>query len=310
MDRSDTVDRRGGPAFAVDFDSELHERSSGLPKVLNSPLHGLSDGPDSASTVQAWWSAIANYSSRQLTVPEDKLNAVASLAEALSARLDCRYFAGLWGFGLEISLCWGFEVQWSPPKTPQLRPPYRAPSWSWASIDGRADPAPFQLLIAHKPEQFETQILEVDTQPLTLLAPFSTVTSGYLVICGPLRRQEDYDIDPHSWRITLRDAEFGITLNSTLDAQEPDLLKMKNDGPVPCLWLLRMKTTPRPAGLPFADNLAMYLLLAQAPDRTSFCRKGLVSYMASGDSSLTSSKGRENVAKWEDSFVTQTVTII
>ncbi|KAF6787307.1 heterokaryon incompatibility protein [Colletotrichum sojae] len=70
------------------------------------------------------------YSACDLTVPGDKLVAIAGVARATHEETGDRYYAGLWGVEMENELCWFSEDV-------RQRPAYRAPSWSCAAVDGR-----------------------------------------------------------------------------------------------------------------------------------------------------------------------------
>ncbi|KAF6822938.1 heterokaryon incompatibility protein [Colletotrichum plurivorum] len=70
------------------------------------------------------------YSACDLTVPGDKLVAIAGVARATHEETGNHYYAGLWRAEMENDLCWFSE-------DPRERPAYRAPSWSWAAVDGR-----------------------------------------------------------------------------------------------------------------------------------------------------------------------------
>lgn len=102
-----------------------------------------------------WIHVIQEYSRRRLTFPGDKLPAVAGLARRLLAKttsdLDTDtdtvpsdgkasthvpstgYLAGLRWDHIIDDLCWGLDSYTPSGERP---PTYRAPSWSWASIDG------------------------------------------------------------------------------------------------------------------------------------------------------------------------------
>ncbi|KAI1841465.1 hypothetical protein JX266_012305 [Neoarthrinium moseri] len=83
------------------------------------------------------WNSITNYyASRQLTVANDKLVALSGLANNMKARLQQlrpgphRYLAGLWEEKLMDTIVWNVVA----PARRALQ--YRAPSWSWACLDG------------------------------------------------------------------------------------------------------------------------------------------------------------------------------
>jgi hypothetical protein len=66
---------------------------------------------------------------RNLTQPSDKLVAFSAIARELHPFLDCRYVAGHWERDLVRQLAWKGKLCSEQPNA------YRAPSWSWASVD-------------------------------------------------------------------------------------------------------------------------------------------------------------------------------
>ncbi|KAF2623385.1 HET-domain-containing protein, partial [Macroventuria anomochaeta] len=78
-----------------------------------------------------WRSIVQDYSRRFLTYSNDKLPALAGIAARFSRTSSARYFAGLW----DIDLLG--ELMWCSSRSDISRPAtQRAPSWSWASVDG------------------------------------------------------------------------------------------------------------------------------------------------------------------------------
>ncbi|KAI1080177.1 HET-domain-containing protein [Whalleya microplaca] len=97
-------------------------------------------GDDQVKQILADWSATVNlFSGTELTMPNDKLVAISGLAKDAYRELrrsiprNPRYLAGIWENVLMATLTWYVRID-SPAKRP---PSYRAPSWSWASLDGR-----------------------------------------------------------------------------------------------------------------------------------------------------------------------------
>jgi hypothetical protein len=86
----------------------------------------------------SWYKIIEEYTRRHLTQPMDKLIACSGLAQNYrdENRLhDDDYVAGVWISQLPHALCWTTpKYKWT--YRPQM---YRAPSWSWASIEGYDD---------------------------------------------------------------------------------------------------------------------------------------------------------------------------
>lgn len=90
-----------------------------------------------------WHLLVEEYTSRDLTKPTDKLPAIQGLASRVEDRglddsrgtdgtVTRAYIAGLWRENLLVDLCW----ERFPGTRFSAVPQYRAPSFSWASVDG------------------------------------------------------------------------------------------------------------------------------------------------------------------------------
>jgi hypothetical protein len=104
-----------------------------------------------------WQSLVREYSRLTLTYSNDKLPALSGLAQQFHNGLPFvgDYLAGLWKADLENGLLWALhEVE-----IPTQRPAWRAPSWSWSSVEGQLQyPWAFEL---RDTSQFETSFLEI-----------------------------------------------------------------------------------------------------------------------------------------------------
>jgi hypothetical protein len=109
---------------------QVTENGTAIPKPLcfRLPLNP-SDGD--------WYKIVRDYTCRLMTQETDKLPALAGLAIAHGKATRRSYMLGLWKESLLDDLLWrqswflhGNKVD------PSLPARYRAPSWSWASLDG------------------------------------------------------------------------------------------------------------------------------------------------------------------------------
>lgn len=85
----------------------------------------------------AWAALVSEYSKCELTFSRDKLIALSGLVSALEAAglARGRYWAGMWEADFPYCLLWR-RAAIDQSKWPEARPSdYRAPSWSWASLD-------------------------------------------------------------------------------------------------------------------------------------------------------------------------------
>ena len=81
-----------------------------------------------------WTRVVTEYSQRRLTKEFDKLPAIQSIAAEMSTALNDTYitFAGVWAGHIKRDLLW--QVRDGLVSIPEN---YRAPTWSWASLDAR-----------------------------------------------------------------------------------------------------------------------------------------------------------------------------
>ncbi|RSL52157.1 hypothetical protein CEP54_011072 [Fusarium duplospermum] len=85
-----------------------------------------------------WELLVTRYSACDLTKPQDKLIALSGVANLFRSVTGDQYIAGLWRSALPRLLCWERHTSISDEtlEARRARPAgYRAPSWSWASID-------------------------------------------------------------------------------------------------------------------------------------------------------------------------------
>ncbi|KAL7905428.1 heterokaryon incompatibility protein domain-containing protein [Trichoderma velutinum] len=123
----------------------------------------------------AWNSIVAEYTKRDLTHPRDKLIAFYGIAETFqTAWKNSKYLAGLWSHKLLEELLW---TKNSAPQHPRPEK-VRAPSWSWAAVDGPIIPG-YSLQIFNE-DHLECEILECDVTLKDNALPFGEVTGGLL----------------------------------------------------------------------------------------------------------------------------------
>ena len=154
----------------------------------------------------AWAFIVETYSLGALTIAEDKLPAISGIAKDLKTLLDDEYLAGLWRGNLHRELLWSRAIL----KTAKIALPlqYRAPTWSWASLDGAID-------CLHKEnndedvQQFHCSVLEASVIPLTddITGP---VGAGYLRVQGPLFVAQ---MDGTHWVVTTQKLKIQVTMD-------------------------------------------------------------------------------------------------
>jgi hypothetical protein len=130
-----------------------------------------------------WETIILDYTARYITHENDKLPALSGIAKMIQSRTGDQYLSGLWRNNILRQLCWRtgpFFLKYIDFEKPK---DYRAPSWSWASIDGNIS---FPSDIA----KFKAAFVDCTVQPLFANDPFGQVKSGTLVLEGRLKQFE------------------------------------------------------------------------------------------------------------------------
>lgn len=163
------------------------------------------------------WERIARlYSGTNLTYGSDRLAALSGIAARQHEATGDQYLAGLWRKGLIYDLLWRLEEHregarpssTEPTVRNRFRPDWRAPTWSWLSVDGKVvfgEHSQFELRRwSVKPyftrrghtsqeksgrnEHMYIRILDAETTP-SGPDPFGPVSSGKLTIaCSNLIR--------------------------------------------------------------------------------------------------------------------------
>jgi hypothetical protein len=149
--------------------------------------------PDRLSSRYSWDALILEFSKRQLSRPADKLKALGGLAYRFAELMGYSpddYLAGVWRPNLTTQLLW------APHRSDIVKRQtgYRAPSWSWASIDGRIDSTGFQLgkWQFHFSDHYTVRpsLVDVKCEPVSALNSFGAVKSGHLKCQGRIRQVE------------------------------------------------------------------------------------------------------------------------
>ncbi|KAI1027258.1 hypothetical protein LB504_008092 [Fusarium proliferatum] len=156
--RFDTIHQKGSErdAAAIDHESEHSIYKDAL--------------------LKSWYRLVQLYGQRHLSVPSDKLPAISGLASIFAERLGDQYLAGLWRSDLVVGLCW----QGLKHGRRRVRE-YRAPSWSWASVDGHISlgfPLAYNILAT---------IMDAEVT-LKGANPYGEVLEGKIEIFAPMER--------------------------------------------------------------------------------------------------------------------------
>ncbi|KAL8946878.1 MAG: hypothetical protein Q9222_006783 [Ikaeria aurantiellina] len=146
-------------------------------------LQSMGDSRSSPNlhTYHLWNKIVAAYTAGELTVASDKLVAISGLAKRMQTMLQDEYLAGLWKGTLSSDLLWRVTGGKRADGLPSaIAKQYRAPSWSWAALDGHIMPG------RPNTERILISIEEAVTIPSTPENPLGQLNSGWIRLRGAL----------------------------------------------------------------------------------------------------------------------------
>lgn len=153
------------------------QEGSLTPFTIPNPSTFFTRNPGNKEDVLDYWriTLVPEYTNRQLSHPnDDKLVAISAIARQVGELLQEDYAAGLFRDSFLALLLW----HCGPSAKRQIV--YRAPSWSWASVDGSIRYINNDALVS--------TVLDVQTELVNPSDTYGQVRSGLATIKGPLTR--------------------------------------------------------------------------------------------------------------------------
>lgn len=219
----------GVPISMIDLEPRFKSQSPAIDgtrlRCFSEEWYGLLKVDPALNPYDLWSNIVAAYTRCNLTKWTDKLVAIFGVAKHIQRIIDDQYLAGLWKRHLPYHLLWYKErpssipMDWSDEN-------YRAPSWSWASVDGEITDHPISHI-----EGERTLIDTLDAQVVNIGPDaFGPVLSGFIKLRGLLK--------PASWLWLEDDELFTLVLDSE-NANDsyafPDYMEMSTQSSVFCL---------------------------------------------------------------------------
>lgn len=133
------------------------------------------------SLLRRWEAIVKGYTSRKLSKKSDKLPAQAGLAKRHETLVGDEYVAGLWRKSFLAGLCWMSELDRTGIRR-QSDPSFRAPSWSWASVDER-----IISTFCFSDKKPTAEVLDVRVE-LKGQNRYGELTDGYISLRAPFHR--------------------------------------------------------------------------------------------------------------------------
>ena len=161
---------------------------TGIPARYHTELSKLSLGStgdiSKQKFLEIWSSIVGEYSSRDLSHLSDKLIAVSAVARILSREYPDAgtYVAGMWTSYIVDQLSWSAQT------SSRRSTEYRAPSWSWASMDGPIEPNFNWRHISRKsrPQKSRSPVSVLGIDTVFQDDPFDSISASTLRIEAPL----------------------------------------------------------------------------------------------------------------------------
>lgn len=201
--RSEDGFRMGGRVESIHEDSRpeyLRDKADPKPEYLEFR------GPSS------WYLILQRYCYRKLTKESDKLPALSGIARIIEEQIGDKYVAGLWRSTLLEGILW--QAVGTRRNATSAPSEYRAPSWSWASIDGMAANMGLgkDTFFVNKEAEWVEIGTVVDCHvELKGENPYGEVKSGWLKLKAPIEplepsevKEEDADELPHKRALRVK----------------------------------------------------------------------------------------------------------
>ncbi|OQU97804.1 hypothetical protein CLAIMM_03689 [Cladophialophora immunda] len=147
-----------------------------LPNLLSTKHH--------AKIFRTWHRIVAQYSLRTLTVASDKLPAISGIAKKVQTATGSAYLGGLWNDNLVTDLLWASAPHLESPHLARRLYGYRAPSFSWASVDTHIQP--FEDSEDETAELSPHVSITRTSCTVSGCNPLGEVTDGFLELRGPV----------------------------------------------------------------------------------------------------------------------------
>jgi hypothetical protein len=242
-----------------------------------------------------WLAAAEEYSTKTLSVQNDKLPALSSIASYFEQRLNDTYLAGMWLTLLPYQLCWAvgsvFPSMYYSSRTSWQRPAqWRAPSWSYLSIDAQIKfppspwrsnpPKPRQNDVPYTSTAICCSVIGVELEPMFEAAKFGRLKDktatlrlqGELWQYLPKRRRSTSETPCATYELFSNTSTEGALWYDTLEKTTGDMAEKVATcyelflDPEASVWLFPL----------FSEEITTYLLTQGAGGESKFYCWGLV----------------------------------
>lgn len=264
--------------------------------------------------LEPWMEMLELYTARNLTNPYDKLPALGAIAQKYSDSSGAQYLAGLWKPTFKQGLLWRQHPSYMDKRigrpdagNPVQSNGYRAPSWSWAAIDGVVVSQWIGKNLESSLATGYTWLAEVITYPTPVLVNPRNPFGGVLKMRNELQMRGTFEVfdvpqyPPENQIVGIRPIN-GDSLTGSLcldDYTETAPWRGRETEPLFCLHVLGYTGKEGPISQRSRYSYALALLQVHGLDHT-YIRIGVADFYSESSSP---SNDAQNMA-------TETVTIL
>ncbi|PPQ70668.1 hypothetical protein CVT25_010770 [Psilocybe cyanescens] len=155
-----------------------------VPPIFSDSVKGVTanEGDGGEDLYDYWSQLLFDYTARKITVATDKLVAFSSMVEVFQKTINDEYIAGLWRGKLIDGLLWDPFGDIGPDQVllPRSKE-YRAPTWSWASVDLSVQ-AHQQHMFEAPSTEYEAEIISCQVTPKSTVNPFGEISDARLTM--------------------------------------------------------------------------------------------------------------------------------
>ncbi|RMJ12711.1 hypothetical protein CDV36_007607 [Fusarium kuroshium] len=176
------------------------------------------EGDGNSAPHLLWVRIVELYTASALTVPSDKLIACSGIVKRVAEIIQDDYVAGMWRRYLEGELLWVAQFNHQPGRCTRPRE-YRAPTWSWASVDGPITPGEPRI---------QDSLITVQDYHLDYWTDDKTaaIRGGWLRLRGVLRKAtlERKAAEGYYWDMSLDGEKFNTQEETSPANCEPRVM--------------------------------------------------------------------------------------
>ncbi|KAH6679264.1 heterokaryon incompatibility protein-domain-containing protein [Halenospora varia] len=143
-----------------------------------------------------WDTIVSLYTGGKLTFASDKMVAISGIAQKVSEESGDVYLAGMWRKDIELQILW---CQVSPGRRLKRGSEYRAPSWSWASVDEKGyvyySPKSEEVDYVYYAHVIDAKVVPAGKEPFGELVGGELKMTCSVILTGKLRhvKGEEWD---------------------------------------------------------------------------------------------------------------------